>query len=1089
MQEMRGQFRGVDTMAVTDKHRFDFESRLVWEKEVTSISNRADVKALLTKWKEEGEILPREIGDAMLTEAEAEDQRMRGSTQDPSKHRIGATMVTTTDAMLLQAQFRNPKQTHVRVVDSNTGEESNVNCIGRWLPTLTWVHPCEDPYGAPFPTPPPLRFRELSEIDSRILWLIIALNGTIPSIWNGSVSAVKDVREWHGWVLTFATETCFPEATISSRRSPFKFRRSHSKVLAVLRSLGADVEDEVFSRARFTGLFERHESVEALQVQDDGPTMRQHLMNASQETNTVVFVRNPAEGEGDDDYRPIGTEAMMALGTVNDDVRWEIVAVAQTEAAEAAHQWKASLYCRHGGKLFPAWWKHSRGRPWFEKVPSLTEDEFAEWDVCVYVRKSQLHLRRMKEAFLVHSLGGQNKAFCHRHEMPLIRTIHNDGGHCSVDPWTNACNRKPVLQCAVAECDNYVCSHHYDEIPENVRRYFYSIDESANLSPSTSDSDDATSSDGSVSTSSSSECSVTSSCESHLDVCGQRTGTSPVSTVRNGGNDSIEHPDFVMGESIDLCRDRGEAAFTTRAGHDTESHTSVGRMDNRELHSLSPHEEGGEGGPRHTHGARLSPDFEDIDENNYDQGEGGSARHPDGTSHCSIQAVVVDSGYDQGGGSSAAEDNFACNSCDGGYPSSTTTGEDEAVKADSERSWDTNETPPSSDFEDVDENSYDQGGGRPVAQEGETASYCSDDVHSSSTATESSWDDGSIDACAPTCGQRTSYGADDVDYDQDRFIVDAGECLAGDHANEFDDDVLEQQPGDIVIPSGVIDRMVTEEIIPTTVCNQGAPSIRNKGSYVPGHVILNNLGSLLIRKNQKLTGTTQQRNFLQRIASTTPGRCVPLLYPEASLFTSQFWTDGGPDSAGSIPGALPCSFLCDERKMSAQGMASIGEHMRSRLSNSSLLTSTDPRYICYAFDSMVNLGLRGEDSRVILSRGFARKQGTDGIKGERDSLRTFDTDTTDSRPTVNRLAAAVAQEQAKYFYTHTCNQKHHFGICRLKEWIDSEEYLRLLCAAHGKQPHDERARIELRKAAIAGAAIVLCTQLNGNSRDLYEVYR
>jgi hypothetical protein len=37
-------------------------------------------------------------------------------------------------------------------------------------------------------------------------------------------------------------------------------------------------------------------------------------------------------------------------------------------------------------------------------------------------------------------------------------------------------------------------------------------------------------------------------------------------------------------------------------------------------------------------------------------------------------------------------------------------------------------------------------------------------------------------------------------------------------------------------------------------------------------------------------------------------------------------------------------------------------------------------------------------------------------------------DLVDSCPIVNKLAAAIAERQATYFYTHTCNQKDHFGV-------------------------------------------------------------
>ena len=63
-------------MGVTEKHRFDVISRLAWEKELTSIGNCIDIKALLTRWKHEGEILPEWLGEHVcVTDARALTRR------------------------------------------------------------------------------------------------------------------------------------------------------------------------------------------------------------------------------------------------------------------------------------------------------------------------------------------------------------------------------------------------------------------------------------------------------------------------------------------------------------------------------------------------------------------------------------------------------------------------------------------------------------------------------------------------------------------------------------------------------------------------------------------------------------------------------------------------------------------------------------------------------------------------------------------------------------------------------------------------------------------------------------------------------
>ena len=108
--------------------------------------------------------------------------------------------------------------------------------------------------------------------------------------------------------------------------------------------------------------------------------------------------------------------------------------------------------------------------------------------------------------------------------------------------------------------------------------------------------------------------------------------------------------------------------------------------------------------------------------------------------------------------------------------------------------------------------------------------------------------------------------------------------------------------------------------------------------------------------------------------------------------------------------------------------------MRTRLTDLSSATSTDVRYISYAFDCVMNLNLNGQDSRVMLSRALASTgESTSMFRKRTNTEQMFDTETVDSRPVVNRLAAALAEEEATYFYTHTCNAKDHFGVRKIKK--------------------------------------------------------
>jgi hypothetical protein len=261
--------------------------------------------------------------------------------------------------------------------------------------------------------------------------------------------------------------------------------------------------------------------------------------------------------------------------------------------------------------------------------------------------------------------------------------------------------------------------------------------------------------------------------------------------------------------------------------------------------------------------------------------------------------------------------------------------------------------------------------------------------------------------------------------------------------------------------------------VPTT--NAGGRPLRviPKGDgtkSVPGHIILNNCGTLLVRRRHKLCGSKRQQNFLQPIVSTSPSRCVPLVYPEAMLFPSIFWKDDSADRA--ILGTFPNALLADESTLRKNGFATMQSHVRYRVTNSSLLTSTDERYLCYVFASLVNLQCRGKDTRVILHRGLTSSR--DGPKAAAGDEPIFDTDSVDSRPIVNKLASAVRDKQATYFYTHMANQKDHFGLRRIKEWINRDDFLYLYTVLGKDSVHDKLGlQAELREAGRRGAAVAL----------------
>ena len=230
---------------------------------------------------------------------------------------------------------------------------------------------------------------------------------------------------------------------------------------------------------------------------------------------------------------------------------------------------------------------------------------------------------------------------------------------------------------------------------------------------------------------------------------------------------------------------------------------------------------------------------------------------------------------------------------------------------------------------------------------------------------------------------------------------------------------------------------------------RNAISISTPESMIGLHVIFNKYQRLLTRYNGKLSATRTERNFVERIVSTSSTHSVPLVYPEGVLFPSLFW-HMCPD--GSIPGAIPGALMTSNQKLKKHGFATLYDHMRTRVLNTQLISSTDYRYQFYAMDACINLGIRGHDTRVILSRGFGEKMNHSGIlmNYDQEDNPMLNCDFIDSRPIVNKLAAAMGERMPTFFYTHTCSQKTHIGMRVFKKWIDSDESVENTLKMFGK---------------------------------------
>ena len=207
-----------------------------------------------------------------------------------------------------------------------------------------------------------------------------------------------------------------------------------------------------------------------------------------------------------------------------------------------------------------------------------------------------------------------------------------------------------------------------------------------------------------------------------------------------------------------------------------------------------------------------------------------------------------------------------------------------------------------------------------------------------------------------------------------------------------------------------------------------------KDITINGHVMLNQCGTLLTRKRHVVKGNKKQNYFIQKLCSKSVGESVPLMYPESTCFSSIFWKAS--EDACSIAGAIPAPLLSEST--SKFGFESIPKHVRSRITNPSMTTSTDYHYTSFCYDMLTNQAANHEDTRVVLCRGFTVDDKKDGLalrsRGDSAMLESFD-----SKKMVRNLCASQRYHVMTHFLTFTCNMRKHFGTKPIKLWIDGEE--------------------------------------------------
>ncbi|KAF4679698.1 hypothetical protein FOZ60_014747 [Perkinsus olseni] len=238
-------------------------------------------------------------------------------------------------------------------------------------------------------------------------------------------------------------------------------------------------------------------------------------------------------------------------------------------------------------------------------------------------------------------------------------------------------------------------------------------------------------------------------------------------------------------------------------------------------------------------------------------------------------------------------------------------------------------------------------------------------------------------------------------------------------------------------------------VVPPDRC----PTPMTRGPTIHGHILLNAELGLLRRRSKPIQHHATSSAFLQTLCSRALPNGCPLMYPEGALFSSLCWHS---HDDGSIDGSLPAPFWERQSRDGFQsGVASLQEHLWTRLNDGSLLSASDPRFLEFYFAVIVNTTLNSKDTRLVMRRGveaIASGLARQYFRGPRGQL-GFDQQ--ESRERIDELSTLMADAEPTFFLTYTCSQRHHFGnlphahcLLWLRPGVDkqSEEVTQNICS-------------------------------------------
>ena len=202
MQEMRGQFNGVDTIQLTNAHVMEELSISARCHESVVLHGRQDVKNLVQEWALGHEpLVPPSVAQSILSTADESNVK----DLDLDDYLRASTVITVGDAITLYRSLKHGKSRSLIVVSTDEDvEDKEVEFSCNWPTTLIFIHPYNE-YGMRFSI---IEKPSTNDADCRLLWFLLQLVCGTPVLWHLCSESVKRSDQWEGFLLSYGARLC-----------------------------------------------------------------------------------------------------------------------------------------------------------------------------------------------------------------------------------------------------------------------------------------------------------------------------------------------------------------------------------------------------------------------------------------------------------------------------------------------------------------------------------------------------------------------------------------------------------------------------------------------------------------------------------------------------------------------------------------------------------------------------------------------------------------------------------------------------------------------------------------------------------------